>query len=107
MNLYDNTNVLIASTTTAADGSYLFNSIVLGTYYVVFDVSTNTNGILVYQGTQQNIGTPQLDSDPNPATGRTPLFLFQPSLGDILTLDAGFILSCPPDQRGGVNVIRK
>ena len=107
VNLYDNTNTLIASTTTIADGSYLINSIVLGTYYLTFDVSTNTDGILIYQGTQQNIGSPLTDSDPNPATGRTPLFYFEPALGDILTLDAGFILSCPPEQRGGVNVIRK
>jgi hypothetical protein len=105
--LYDNTNTLIATTNSAADGSYIFNAIPPGIYYMIFDVSTNVNGITAYKRTQRNIGSVLTDSDINSATERTHLFIFDPSLGDILTVDAGYILSCPPSQRGGVNVIRK
>jgi CSLREA domain-containing protein len=105
--LYNNANTLIATTTTDVNGAYLFNAINSGTYYLIFDVSTNVGGITAFKGSLQNIGSEATDSDINPATSRTHSFLLDASLGNMLTLDAGYILSCPPDQRGGVGVIRK
>ena len=106
VSLYNSSDVLITSTTTDANGAYLFSSIGAGTYYIIFDVDSNAAGLTTYLGTSQNIGSPITDSDPNPATGATSLFLFNTALGDINSLDAGYIISCPPNDRGNIGIIR-
>jgi len=106
VSLYNSSNVLIATTTTDGNGAYLFSSISAGMYYLIFDVNTNIDGVTIYSGTTQNIGSPITDSDPNAATGRTSLFLFNTALGNINSLDAGYIISCPPTRRGATTIVR-
>jgi uncharacterized repeat protein (TIGR01451 family) len=60
----------IARTTTAADGTYLFDNLAAGSYVVVFDTTTLPAG---YKVTTQNASgaTPANGSDANPTTGAT------------------------------------
>ncbi len=64
----DTTNTVVATTTTAADGSYHFTQLPPGSYHEVF---TNPSG---YVFTPNGQGTPATDSDANPATGVAPGF---------------------------------
>ena len=105
--LYNISNVLIATTVTDAGGNFSFNGIVSGDYYLLFDVSTNTAGIPNYKGTFQYVGSTLTDSNAHPTTGQTDAFNFNPAMGDELTIDAGFIIDCPPSQSGGVTVTPK
>ncbi len=77
------TNTVVANTTTAPDGSYLF-TVPPGTYKEVFTAPAG------YVPTIQGQGTPSTDSNPD-ATGTTPVF-YVPSGGQDLTIDAGFYI---------------
>ncbi|RIK44348.1 MAG: hypothetical protein DCC55_02585 [Chloroflexi bacterium] len=69
--LYDaTTNQELAVTQTGANGRYFFDDLDPGQYYVIFDLSTLPAG---YSVTTQNATgvSDELDSDADPATGRT------------------------------------
>ena len=85
-----NTGDTIATTMTDADGLYLFEDVVAGDYIVAFDMQTNTNGI-DYEPTAQDATGDDEDSDIGP-NGQTAVFSFDPTTGDDLTIDAGFVI---------------
>ncbi len=69
VNLYDADDNLVATTTTDADGYYIFEDLVPGVYYIAFDLDTLPAN---YSPTIQNSGTNDAaDSDGDPSTGRT------------------------------------
>jgi len=87
--LYDGATNLVAATVTGADGSYLFDSLTGGVYFVEFDPSTLPTG---YSLTAQGVGgDPAADSDADPATGRTALITLAAGQDD-RTWDAGISL---------------
>ena len=88
--LYDSNDNEVASVTTNSGGTYTITNIDAGNYYIVFDETTNTVGITNYQGTQQGAGDGTNDSDPDPNSGQTPNFNFDPNDGILTDLDAGF-----------------
>jgi len=77
-------NVVQASQITAPDGSYLFPGLIPGTYSVIF---TNLPAGYVFTAADQGAND-ALDSDANPATGRTPSVVL--GCGEVnRTVDAG------------------
>ncbi len=64
--LYNAAGTLVATTTTAADGTYSFTNRPPGTYTVGFTAPANH-----YFSPQDRGGNDAVDSDANPATGRT------------------------------------
>jgi len=64
--LYDASNTLIATTTTAADGSYGFDYLIPGNYYLVFDLPTD-----YVRSPQDQGGNDTADSDPDRTSGQT------------------------------------
>ncbi len=91
VNLYDaNTDIIIATVVTDANGNYVFDRIPPGDYYVGYDPTTNVNGNS-FVFAPQDATTDDLDSDINPSTGFTPTFTFDPTAGDNTDIDAGFI----------------
>jgi len=90
--LYDAaTDLERAQTTTDADGFYSFGGVTAGNYYLHFNPVTNAGGVPNYQGVPQDQGADDsLDSDADPATGNTSDFAFDPVVGNIENLDAGF-----------------
>jgi len=80
----------IATTTSDANGNYAFDNIMEGDYYVIVDVSTNTTGVPNFEGTQQDAGDDDFDSDVNPSTGQSAVFSHDPAAGNS-DIDAGFI----------------
>jgi protocatechuate 3,4-dioxygenase beta subunit len=84
--LLDSTNTVIATTTTLANGTYLFDNLVPGVYAVEFDLSTLPAN---YRFVSQDVGgNDTLDSDANPTTGRTIQTTLTAGEND-LTWDAG------------------
>ncbi|WP_245826351.1 SdrD B-like domain-containing protein [Spirosoma rigui] len=83
----------VATTTTGADGKYLFTNLTPGTgYYVVFDTTGLQSRNLML--TAANQGPDQTDSDADGVTGRTGTYILAP--GEInLTVDAGLKPFCP------------
>jgi protocatechuate 3,4-dioxygenase beta subunit len=75
---------LVATTTTAADGSYSFSNVQAGQYYLKFIRQSG------YKFSPQHAGWPTEDSDPAPVSGRTPVFAVAGGHDDD-TLDAGLI----------------
>ena len=72
------------STTTGADGGYLFDELLPGTYTVHFELPADLTDVMF---TAWNVGDDATDSDADPATGDTHLVAL---FGDIVTgLDAG------------------
>ena len=64
--LFNCSDVLLDSTTTASNGYYLFDQLDAGDYYVQFIIPVN------YVVTSQNQGTDdEIDSDADPVTGKT------------------------------------
>jgi len=53
----------IASTTSDANGNYSFDNIMEGDFFIEVDASTNTAGIPNFEGTQQDAGDDDFDSD--------------------------------------------
>lgn len=67
--LYDTIDNIVAAITTDSNGRYEFENIAPGDYYLVFEPP---NG---YNISPQDVGgNDMLDSDADPATGRTPIF---------------------------------
>ncbi|EFO79830.1 conserved repeat domain protein [Oscillochloris trichoides DG-6] len=84
--LYDNSNNLIATTTTNASGIYGFSYLNPGTYYVVFDPTTIGAN---YAISPLNAGGDDtLDSDANQTTGQTGTFTLNYNSNDT-TWDMG------------------
>ncbi len=82
--LYQSDGTLVAATTTDETGHYLFDNIPTGSYYIVFAAPYG------YAFTVQDAGTDDtIDSDANPATGRTATFTLTETPN--LTIDAGIV----------------
>jgi len=88
--LHNADGTVVATTMSDPNGSYTFDNIMEGDYYIVVDASTNTNGIPNYEGTIQDAGDDDFDSDVNPTTGQSEIFSHVPADGNS-DLDAGFI----------------
>jgi len=97
VSLYDaNTGNLVNTQSTDGNGNYLFTNLLLGDYYLTFDISS----IAAYNNfvaTIQDSTGDMDDSDITPAW-RTNNFTFDPINGDDLTRDAGFHLDCQPTK---------
>lgn len=76
------TNAVVATTTTGANGLYLFTNVVPGKYYETFVKPAG------WELTQAGQGTAATDSDPDPATGQGAAFELFNSQSD-LTHDVG------------------
>jgi hypothetical protein len=87
VNLYDCSNNLLASTTTSANGLYVFTNLPPGGYVVGFTVPAG------YVFTLPNAGNDALDSDANPATGLTSCYTLVSGETN-LTVDAGLFREC-------------
>jgi LPXTG-motif cell wall-anchored protein len=81
-------------TVTGPDGRYVFDKLSDGTYQVCFDVRNLPNG---YLPTVPNVGSDNLDSDADPATGCAPPVTVGPAKREDLTLDFGIR---PPNKLG-------
>jgi hypothetical protein len=93
-------NSLVASTTTDQFGKYLFTNVMPGNYFVEFSLSTLPNG---YIFAPQDVGANDLiDSDPNPANGRTAVFTVFAFTLDNLSIDAGIFKECDNVTDGGL-----
>ena len=81
VSLIDSNGDVVATTTTSANGDYLFDNLEPGDYKVSFDLSTLPAGYVV---TGQNLGGDDaLDSDANPTTGMTQLTTLDPGESDL------------------------
>ncbi|MGB3399284.1 MAG: SdrD B-like domain-containing protein, partial [Candidatus Deferrimicrobiaceae bacterium] len=89
--LFDGSDVQVGSPqVSAVDGSYGFSGLALGDYYVVFDLSTIPGGGYLFT-TPDVGGDDTLDSDADPATGRSQTVTL--AVGETqTTLDAGAYL---------------
>ncbi|MCF8245893.1 MAG: T9SS type A sorting domain-containing protein [Saprospiraceae bacterium] len=93
-------NTLLATRTTNAIGKYLFTDVYPGLYQIEFVLGNLPNGSVYSppnQGSNDNI-----DSDPDPATGRTATFQVFPYTVDNLTIDAGVFKECDNITDGGL-----
>ena len=86
VNLLDSGGATVATTTTAADGTYLFTGLAAGDYRVEFVVP----GTHLVSSADQG-GDDTVDSDADPTTGRTPLVSLSANEVNV-TLDAGLHL---------------
>ncbi len=89
--LLDASHSVLVQVQTDVSGNYFFSGVVLGIYYLHFDPSTNANGVPNYQFSPQDVGPDDQDSDVDPLTGNTPVFVFDPLQGD-LNIDAGLVV---------------
>ena len=83
--LYDGATNLLHTTATTGDGAYAFGGMPPGALFLEFVAPTSW----VFSG--QGGGTPEQDSDPDPATGRTAIFTLTKGTNDT-TRDAGLVL---------------
>ncbi|MFT8246903.1 SdrD B-like domain-containing protein, partial [Roseomonas sp. BN140053] len=81
--LLNSSDALVATTTTGAGGAYSFAGVTPGTYQVQFVAPAGASFSAADQG-----GNDALDSDANPATGRSPAFTLA-SGGSLANLSAG------------------
>ncbi len=82
--LLDEDDIVIATTTTAADGTYLFDDLDAGTYSVLFEEADG------FDFTTANTGNDAADSDADATTGQTGDIVL--GIGETdLTVDAGFV----------------
>ncbi len=81
--LYDGSGVVVATTVTDADGAYSFTGLAAGTYQVGFSTPEG----YVFSAAGQGLD-PALDSNPDPATGRTADIVLVAGQHDA-TIDAG------------------
>ncbi len=83
------TGVTILVTTTDSNGNYSFASVPPGSYFVEFVPPTGYFFTLQDQGTDDSV-----DSDVNPTTNRTSMFMLDPSQ-NLLNVDAGLVNGTP------------
>ncbi len=83
--LYDDAGVPVTSTVTDANGKYYFPNLIPGDYSVGF---SNIPDGATFTIQNSSAGTTALDSDVDPATGRTSLITLNPGDNN-LTIDAG------------------
>jgi gliding motility-associated-like protein len=88
--LLNATGDTVATTTTDANGQYVFTNVPEGNYSIAFDPSTTGTG---YEFTGQDLGGDDTkDSDPN-TTGTTAVFYFNPAVTPFdSTHDAGLVI---------------
>ena len=96
--LKDGTGATVGTTTTGADGKYLFDNLNDGTYIVCFDVAKLPADYAGYSLTAKDKGDDAKDSDADPATGCTPPTTLGGIKHEDLTLDAGLV--SPPNKLG-------
>ncbi len=94
VDLLDADGDVVDSVTTGADGSYLFDDLALGDYQVRFTAPDGTT--LSPSGVG---GDRAVDSDADPATGRTGTISLTADAPDNITVDAGVV---PPPVRGSI-----
>ncbi|SIO38336.1 Cna protein B-type domain-containing protein [Singulisphaera sp. GP187] len=87
--LYDAAGNVVATTTTDANGNYLFDNLIPGTYSVGFDPSTLPSNYAFTQQGPVGAADPN-DSDANPQNGRTDPFTLVSGQHDT-TRDAGIL----------------
>ncbi|MET8757653.1 SdrD B-like domain-containing protein [Lentzea sp. NPDC004782] len=87
-----------ATTTTDAQGKYLFSDMPDGSYTVCFDVKNLPAAVADYTLTKTDAGDDAMDSDADPATGCTLPVVVGPGKRENLTLDAGLV--APPNRIG-------
>ncbi len=93
-------NTLVATKVTNSIGKYLFTDVYPGLYQIEFALGNLPNGSTY---SPQNIGSNDfIDSDPNPATGRTATFQVFPYMPDNLSFDAGVFKECDNVTDGGL-----
>ena len=83
VSLYTGAGTLVGSTTSDANGIYIFNNLFTGDYYLIFGRPATFNFTPANQGSN-----PAVDSDPDPITGQTSTFTLSPGENND-TLDAG------------------
>jgi hypothetical protein len=89
----------VGTTTTDANGKYLFDTLPDGTYMVCFDLAALPGTYAEYQLTKADEGSDDAtDSDADPATGCTEPVTLTVDQPENLTLDAGLV---PPVNRLG------
>ncbi|MBX2998999.1 MAG: DNRLRE domain-containing protein [Caldilineaceae bacterium] len=92
LNLYDNSNALVGTTTTDSSGRYYFTSLAVGNYEVQIAPSNFTTGGALngYLYSPAHVGSnDEIDSDFNSATGRAPAQIVTANV-DNLSVDGGF-----------------
>ncbi|GLZ35363.1 hypothetical protein Lesp02_75500 [Lentzea sp. NBRC 105346] len=87
-----------ATTTTDAQGKYLFDNLPDGSYSVCFDIKNLPAKYADYVVTKQNAGDDAKDSDADPATGCTATTTLGVGKREDLTLDLGLV--APPNKLG-------
>ena len=91
VSLFASNNTFIASTSTDANGNYLFEDLVGRNYYLLFDASGDVNVGDNFEVTLQDVGSDEsIDSDISQSDSRVD-FEFEPINGDV-EFDAGFTL---------------
>lgn len=93
-------NTLVATKVTNAIGKYLFLDVMPGLYQIEFPLANLPNGY-VYAPANQG-SNDFVDSDPDPATGRTATFQVFPYTVDNLSFDAGVFKECDNVTDGGL-----
>ncbi len=87
--LYDNSNNLVATTTTNSNGIYTFADVPAGSYYVEFTLPSN----YVFSAKDQG-GNDATDSDANTSNGQTAIFTIADGENKT-SVDAGMIPNSP------------
>ncbi|TWP53400.1 hypothetical protein FKR81_05415 [Lentzea tibetensis] len=79
------------TTTTDANGKYLFDKLPDGEYEVCFDIANMPAPVADYQVTKPNAGDDATDSDADPATGCAPKVTLGIDKPEDLTIDMGLV----------------
>ncbi len=96
--LLNASNTVVGTTTTDANGKYLFNNLIPGTYSVQFFAPSGLSFSPANQGADD-----AKDSDANTATGKTGTYTLAAGQTN-LTVDAGLVHNCVPiDFSGGTS----
>lgn len=93
-------NTLVQTKTTNTSGKYLFTDVYPGLYQVEFAIANLPNG--QFYSPQNQGSNDNVDSDPDPTTGRTATFQVFPFTVDNLTIDAGVFKECDNVTDGGL-----
>jgi protocatechuate 3,4-dioxygenase beta subunit len=86
------TNTVVATTTTDANGYYIFNDVIPGSYQVEF---VTPSGYTATTKLNTNVITSATDSDVDPGTGRSAVFPLVAGQR-VTSVDAGYWVTTPP-----------